>query len=140
MVVIVNGYDQTLAKPSAVPVCVPKKIVTFFFPSSTSTSGSLTINGLGSSTAFGFWPLDRRHIKTTKQPINTATEVVKIVTSSRFSIINEATSAATESDDMLEGSNFPPLMIAVIRSNGESFIELEEEDSIVQNSNKKKKN
>lgn len=128
---------QTLAKPSAVPVCVPKKIVTFFVPSSTSSSGSLTSVGLGTSSGFGFFEVDRRHMRTTKQPTRTAKEVVRMATSSRFSRMREATSAAVEetpekSADALDGSpTFAPLMIAVIRSNGDSFIELDDDDSMI---------
>lgn len=112
-----------MANPSAVPVCVPKKIVTFVLPSSTSGSGSLKINGLGSSRVFGFELLDLRQIKMTTHPIRTAIEVVRIITISRFSKMMEATSFPES--DMLDGSTFP-LMMADIRSNGETFTELEE--------------
>lgn len=118
-------HGHTFANPSAVPVCVPKKIVTFFLPSSTSTSGSFTINGLGGSTALGFEPLDLRQIKTTTHPIRTAIEVVKIIKISRLSRMREATSFK-ESEETLEGSTLP-LMMADIRSNGEIFMELDED-------------
>lgn len=69
---------------------------------------------------------DRRQINTTTQPIRTAMEVVKIMTNSRFSSMTEVTWAPEKSAEALEGSILP-LMIAAIRSNGEIFMELDEE-------------
>ena len=72
-----------------------------------------------------FWPLDRRHIKTTTQPIRTAMEVVRIITNSRFSMITEVKSVP-ESEETLEGSILP-LIIADINSNGDTLNELVED-------------
>lgn len=117
----------TLANPSAVPVWVPKRMVTFLWPSSCSGSGSLTIKGLGGSKAedLDFGLLDLLHTNTTTHPIKTAIDVVKIITKSRFSMNNVATSAA-DSDDAFDGSIFR-LIIADIRSSGETFNELLED-------------
>lgn len=51
----INTYS-TLAKPSAVPVCVPKKIETFFFPSSKSSVSTTAFStcSFGNSSCFFF--------------------------------------------------------------------------------------
>lgn len=122
----------TFAKPSAVPVWVPKKMVIFFFPSSIS-SGSTTDLGttnFGGSRTFLADVEERRHIKTTAHPIKTATEVVNIIIKSLFSINKAANEAGEvelpESDDEFSLSNiFPPLKMAAIKSKGESFSDVE---------------
>lgn len=81
----------TLANPSAVPVWVPKKMVTFFFPSSTSSASFFTIKGLSGSI---FLPKvfpeedeeENLHKKRNTHPTNTATDVTRIIFSDSGSV------------------------------------------------------
>ncbi|KAH0941042.1 hypothetical protein HID58_000679 [Brassica napus] len=94
-------HQLTLANPSAVPVCVPKKIVTFFLPSSTSSSRGLITNGLSVVSTrlelFPEEPPDLLQTSMTMQPMRTAMEVVTIMARWRFSVRIELNSAATDS-------------------------------------------
>ena len=95
---------------------MPKKIVTFFFPS--SPSGSVfTINGGGFGEGTALSALDLRRRKKKTHPIKTAIDVERTMTKSRFS----ARIAAPESGSMAAGSNLL-LTIADVRSNGEIFM------------------
>lgn len=115
-------YELTLAKPSAVPVWVPKKMVTFFFPSSTSSGSTL---GLGTTSLGGseslFLAPDRRQRRRTTQPMSTAIEVVNNINKSLFSKSIANTSWGGACEELFELSILTRLKISVINSNAESF-------------------
>lgn len=73
------SFPHTFAKPSAVPVCVPKKTVTLTLVGSTSSSSSSAgaSTSLGKTTGLFSFPrsVDLFH-KNTNKPTITATDVV----------------------------------------------------------------
>lgn len=109
----------TLAKPSAVPVWVPKKMETLVLPAVTSTSSSSSSIGNPFGTNTGLTSLLRSEDffqKNTRRPITTAAEVVAMRSSESDT---ESPSETPRSDSTVRTKSELEAIVSTARSNSE---------------------